>query len=527
MPDAPNRPNIILILADDMGYSDIGCYGGEINTPNLDALARGGMRFSQVYNCARCCPTRASILTGLYPHKAGIGHMVRDLGHPSYRGFLSERSVTLAEALRPAGYRSMLSGKWHVGGLWPRRPGVEWRLDDPRKPLPLDRGFDRFYGCPGGGSYYFVSPLISDEHYEEVPEGFYTSDNYTTEAIRFIEQCDRSGEPFFVHLTYNAPHWPLHAPRADIEKYRGQYQKGWDAVRAARHERLKGDGVLSADWAISARDADAPPWENVPDHDWEDARMATYAAMVDRMDQNIGRLRASLRQLGIEDNTLILFLSDNGGSAEFLRENGRKERELPFTRTGQPVMVGNFRGLEPGGPETFMSYDLPWANVSNSPFRRFKSWVHEGGISTPLIAHWPERITTGGGLSHQTAHVVDIYATILDVAGAEYPESRNGKPTHSMDGESFLPLLTGGDWSRSGPLFWEHEGNAAVRDGRWKLVRQEGQPWELYDMISDRTERNNLADQDAGRVAAMAEQWDAWSRACGVLPWEQVRAAMR
>ncbi len=516
---APQRPNVILILCDDMGYSDIGCYGSEIPTPHLDALAAGGLRFSSMYNCARCCPTRASLLTGLYPHNAGIGHMVQDRGHPSYQGYLNDRCVTLAEALRPAGYRSMLAGKWHVGGFWPRRPGPEWRFDDPTKPLPLDRGFDRFYGIPGGGSYWYPSPLVVDDGPVDPPEGFYTTDNYTTEAIRFIEASARDGVPFFLHLTYNAPHWPLHAHAADIARHRGTYEQGWDAARTARHERLKGMGVLEARWPISARDEEAPPWDEAPDHDWEDARMATYAAIVNRVDQNIGRLRATLRELGLERNTLLLFLSDNGGSAEFLRENGRTEAELPATMDGRPVRVGNIRGLAPGGPDTFMSYDLPWANVSCAPFRRFKCWVHEGGISTPLIAHWPDRIAAGG-LTHEVAHVADLAATILAAAGAAYPEARGKVPTAPLDGESFLDLLEGRAWRREAPLFWEHQGNAAVRDGRWKLVREHRKGrWELYDMVEDRTELNDLSARHAPKARELEAAYVAWAERCRVLPW--------
>jgi arylsulfatase len=517
----PRRPNILLILVDDMGFADIGATGSEIPTPHLDRLAAGGMVFSQMYNCARCCPTRASLLTGLYPHKAGIGHMVQNRGVPAYQGYLRDDCVTLAEALQPAGYRSMLSGKWHVGGHWPRRPGPAWRFNDPAKPLPTDRGFDRFYGLPGGGSYFNPSPLIDDDRIVPVPEDFYTTDNYTTEAIRFIEDCRRRDQPFFVHLTYNAPHWPLHARAEDIARHRGNYARGWDAIRCERHERMQATGLLGGEWSISRRDPAAPPWDDAPHKDWQDARMATYAAMVDRVDQNIGRLRSSLEAGGQLDDTLILFLSDNGGSAEFLAENGRREGELPFTRDGRPVTIGNVPDLAPGGPETFMSYDLPWANVSCAPFRKFKAWVHEGGISTPLIAHWPARVRQG--LTHEPAHVTDLYATCLAAAGAAYPDHRGQTPTQPLDGESFLPLLSGQRWTRSRPICWEHEGNAALRAGRWKIVREHGRDWELYDMLTDRTELTDLAGSNAPRVDEFAGQWSRWADACGVLPWEQVR----
>lgn len=523
---AARPPNIILILCDDMGYSDIGCYGSEIDTPNLDRLAAGGIRFSQTYNCARCCPSRASLLTGLYPHKAGIGFMLQHLDHPSYQGHLRQDTVTLAEALRPGGYRSMVAGKWHVGGFWSRRPGPTWDFNDPARPLPLDRGFDRYYGVPAGGNYFHPSPLIQDDHLIDPPEGFYTTDNYTDASIRFIEDSCRTEEPFFLHITYNAPHWPLHAYLEDIEKYRSRYQGGWDRTRIERHERLKEQGILDPGWDISPRDAAAPPWSDAPDHDWEDARMATYAAMVDRMDQNIGRLLETLERNGIAENTLIFFLSDNGGSAEFLAENGRKEAELPVTLDGREVRVGNIRELEPGPADTFMSYGLPWANVSNSPFRRFKSWVHEGGISTAMIVHGPG-VAGSGRISHAVNHLVDIYATILDVAGVEYPEHRDGRAVQPLDGESFLPLLGGADWSRTRPLFWEHMGNCAVRASRWKLVCRQGRPWELFDMVDDRTELNDQAARHPDRVGEMDRRYARWAETCGVLPWDQVQAMAR
>ena len=518
----PRRPNIVLILADDMGYSDIGCFGSEIRTPHLDGLAAGGIRFSQMYNCARCCPTRASILTGLYPHQAGVGDMVHDRKLPAYQGFLNDRCVTVAEVLRAAGYRTLMTGKWHVGGFWPRRPGDEWRVHDARKPLPPDRGFDDWYGIPGGGSYFCPSPLMRNHEFIE-PEGdFYTTDDYTSAALGMIGRAVADGVPFFLHVCYNAPHWPLHARPEDIERYRGTYRVGWDAVRTARHEQLKAAGVLDGKWSISPRDEGAPPWQQVENKDWQDARMAVYAAQIDRMDQGIGRILARLAELGIADNTLVMFLSDNGGSAEFLAENGRREAELPFTRDGRCVRVGNVPGLDPGPPETFQSYGLPWANASNAPFRLFKHWVHEGGIATPFIAHWPGRIGRAA-IVHQPAHVVDIVATCLDAAGAAYPAEFAGRCVEPIAGESFADLFGGGTWRRRQPIFWEHEGNRAVRMDNWKLVsRWEKRTWELYDLAVDRTELNDLAGADPGGTRRLAAAYDEWARRCGVVPWEQL-----
>jgi arylsulfatase len=520
-PHAMAQPNILLILADDMGYSDIGCYGSEIRTPNLDALAANGLRFSQMYNCARCCPSRASLLTGLYPHQAGIGDMVRNRGVPSYQGYLNGRCVTLGETLRAAGYCTALAGKWHVGGFWGRgiKDRDKFRFGDSERPLPTDRGFDRFYGNPaGGGSYFNVWPLIDQDRLTDVPEGFYGTDHYTTAAIGFMEEAVAAQRPFFVHLCYNAPHWPLHAWPEDIERYRGTYRQGWDPIRTARHERLKGMGLVDARWPISPRDAEAPAWCDEALQDWQDARMAAYAAQVDRMDQNIGRAVRRLEKLRVLADTLIVFVSDNGGSAEFLKENGRAESELPFTRDGRPVRVGNIPGLAPGGPETFMSYGLPWANASNTPFRRFKSWAHEGGIATPCVAHWPGTIQPGR-IAHSVAHFVDVTATILDVAGARYPAEHRGLAVTPQEGESFAPLLRGKAWERTRPLFWEHEGNAAVRRDHWKLVRMHPGVWELYDMTRDRTELGDLAGRYPDVARELAACYEDWARRCGVLPW--------
>jgi arylsulfatase len=519
------RPNILLILADDMGFSDIGCYGSEIHTPNLDSLASKGLRFSHAYNCARCCPSRASLLTGLYPHQAGIGQMVRNLGPRAYQGYLRNDCATLGEMLRDAGYRTGLAGKWHIGGLWNRVPEARltWQFGDPTRPLPTDRGFEQFFGNPaGGGSYFNIYPLVDQDRIIDTPEGFYTTNNYTDAALGMIDRAVDDGKPFFVHVCYNAPHWPLHALPEDIERYRGRYAEGWDTIRAQRHERLKGLGLLNPKWPISARDPSAPAWRDNPRKDWDDARMAVYAAQIDCMDRNIGRLLRRLEEHGILDDTLVIFVSDNGGSAEFLKEDGQKQREAPFTRDGLPMHIGNRPELDPGGPQTFMSYDLPWANASNSPFRLFKVYVHEGGISTPMIVHWPRTIRHPG-IVHESCHFIDLAATILDVAGAKYPAELAGRKITPLEGESFAPLLRGERWTRSQPLFWEHEGHRAVRNGRWKLVRRFPGPWELYDMIEDRTELHDLSEKYPDVVGDLGRQYDEWARRCEVLPWEQVK----
>jgi arylsulfatase len=336
-----------------------------------------------------------------------------------------------------------------------------------------------------------------------------------------IGEAAQGGQPFFLHVSYTAPHWPLHAFEEDIARYQGRYQEGWDAVRTARHEELKGMGILNRKWDISPRDELAPPWQEIQEHKWEDRRMAVYAAQIDRMDRGIGRIVAQLQALDIAENTLILFLSDNGGCAELLREDGQRAREWPTTREGEPVRFGNTPELMPGGAATYQSYDLPWANASNTPFRLYKHWVHEGGIATPMIAYWPQVIAENG-ICHAPTHVIDIMATCLDVAGVPYPDEYNDHEVQPLEGESFASVLRGNIWQRDQPLIWEHEGNRAVRDGRWKLVSKYPGEWELYDMIEDRTELNDLSASNAPRVQKMAERYEDWAARCGVLPWEVI-----
>lgn len=383
----PDRPNIVLILADDMGFSDLGCTGAEIRTPTLDRLAAGGVLLSAMYNCARCCPTRAALLTGLYPHKAGIGHMVMDFGTPAYQGYLREDTATLAEALKPGGYRTLMSGKWHVGGDLDARLAARWRPGAEGHPMPRQRGFDRFYGTLDGACSFFEPHYVmaDDSRTEIEPGSFYMTDAISDRAVAMIEAA--AEEPFFLYLAYTAPHWPLHAWPEDVARYEGLYRCGWDRIRTARHEEMNGRGVLQNPWAISPRDAQAPAFAEVPEPDWEAERMAVYAAQVDRMDQGIGRVVAALTRLGLLEDTLILFLADNGGCAEFMAEDGWAQWYPDSLADGRRIVKGNLPSLRPGGPQTFMSYDLPWANVSNAPFRLYKHWVHEGGISTPLIAH--------------------------------------------------------------------------------------------------------------------------------------------
>jgi arylsulfatase len=493
-PAAPaRRPNILVIMADDMGFSDIGCYGSEIQTPNLDGLAARGMRFTQFYNTARCCPTRASLLTGLYPHQAGVGHMVEDKGLEGYRGRLNNRCVTIAEVLRQGGYRTLMAGKWHIGE---KRP--HW---------PCDRGFDRYWGLISGASNYWrLEPgcQMASDNEPTRPEGekFYMTDAFTDHALAFLDQ-DGSGEkPFFMYVAYTSPHWPLHAWPEDIAKYKGKYMDGWDALRERRRQRQIEMGLVDRRWPLTPRDGRAPPWADVKDKEAMDLRMAVYAAQIDRMDQNVGRILKKLDDLALADNTLVLFLADNGGCSEGI-DRGAK-------------------GVPPGPADSYFSYGLAWANASNTPFRLYKHWVHEGGIATPLIARWPARIKQGGGLTGQVGHLIDIMATACDVAGVEYPKTYGGRDVTPLEGKSLAPILEGRLREGHAAICWEHEGNRAVRQGKWKLVSKNPGGWELYDMEADRTEMNNLAAAEAGRVAAMADAYDAWAARCGVVPWAEV-----
>ncbi len=523
---AARRPNIVVVLADDMGFSDIGCFGSEIATPALDRLSSRGLRFSQMYNCARCCPSRATLLTGLYPHQAGIGGMVGNGGSPAYQGYLRSDAVTIAELLQAGGYRTILSGKWHVGGEYSIPDPQQWRRDAGTEghPLPTQRGFERYYGmlC-GAGSYYNPPTLMHDDRF--VPpdeEEYYFTDAVTDHAIREVDRAVGEEKPFFLYLAYTAPHWPLHAFPADIERYRRRYGCGWDEIRHRRHYRLREEGILEDRWPLSPRDPDATAWQDAPDHEWEDLRMATYAAQIDRMDQNIGRLVERLEHHQVFDNTLIVFLSDNGGCAEFLREDGETGRWPEFysvaATDGRPVAVGNSRRRTPGGMHTFMSYDLPWANASNSPFRLYKSWAHEGGIATPMIVSWPERLRRTG-ICHQPAHLIDFMPTFLEAAGIEYPQCFGGREIQPCEGTSLMPLLTGeGDYPPERMFCWEHYTNRAIRLGNWKLVsdrRNDDRAWELYEIEHDRVELNNLIDRHADVAERLATLYEEWRQRVG------------
>jgi arylsulfatase A-like enzyme len=502
---AQKRPNIVIIMADDMGFSDLGCYSSEIDTPNIDGLAARGMRFTHFYNAARCCPTRASLLTGLYPHQAGMGHMAEGISRdPAYQGYLKEECITIAEALGGrAGYHTLMAGKWHVGageGHW-----------------PVDRGFEEYFGILGGACNYFrpgrLAKLARNDELVEPGEGFYTTDAFTDHAIDFIrEYSQKDGKPYFLYLAYNAPHWPLHAKPEDIEKYRGRYLRGWDFFRQERYERQLEMGLIDEGWPISRRDRATPAWKMLTRGRQEKMahKMAVYAAMVDCLDQNVGRLLEVIEQTGGLENTLIMFLSDNGACHEW----------GPFGVDKIPGRGADTGASGPiGSADSYASYGRGWSNLGNTPFRLHKHWTHEGGISTPLITHWPRVIKHKGLIVNQPGHVIDLMATCLDAAGVSYPSTYKSNTIIPLEGKSLVPIFKGRMREGHEAIYWEHEGNRAVRMGKWKLVSDHPFGWRLYDMESDRTELNNLARQNPGIVREMSKKYHTWAKSCGVKWW--------
>ena len=512
---ASPRPNIILIMADDLGFSDIGRYGGEVATPNLDALAAKGVSFTQFYNAARCCPTRAALLTGLYPHQAGIGDMVDDyaagqraaLASAAYSDHLSPQTPTIAEVLKPAGYRTFMTGKWHLGF----RPG-EW---------PVARGFDRSFAVISGAMNYFGygaqhtaaqgqrghQPMALDAaEFTPPQEGFFATDAFTDHAIQFMAEPREPATPFFLYLAYNAPHWPLQARPETIANYRGKYKAaGWDKVRAERYARLEKLGVVARPWPLAPRPGNLPAWESLSPEkqDTWDHWMAVYAAQIEEMDSAIGRLLAAVEKSGQADNTVVMFFSDNGGAAE------------------RPVK--SMEGAQFGSRDSYEGYAIDGAHVSSAPFRKTKKFTHEGGISSPLIVSWPAGIPAAqrGTWATAPAHVIDLMPTCLELAGGQLASSWHDAPPMALPGVSLMPALAGRGIERTEPLFWEHEGHRALREGDWKLVASNGQAWELYDLAADRTEMKDLAKDKPEVVTRLTAAYAAWAAKVGVLPWDR------
>jgi arylsulfatase A-like enzyme len=526
------KPNVILILADDMGFSDIGCYGSEIHTPNLDRLGRGGVRFTQAHNTARCCPSRASLLTGLYPHQAGLGLMVANMGTPAYQGYLRDDCVTIAETLHAAGYATWMTGKWHVGGNQaPNDPGT-WHPGTKEQPTPLDRGFDKFFGTLGGAGSYYRPPILMDQGKFVTPkeDNFYYTQAIGDHACTMIRDAVAAKRPFFGYVAFTAPHWPLHALPEDIEKYRDRYRDGWDILRSERYEKLKASGLISDSWPLSPRDPRAPAWDSLDPkrREWESMKMAVYAAMLDRLDQNVGRILDCLTETGQTDNTIIIFLADNGGCEEHLNEDGSNvaRYDIPMSNGARP-RLGNIPGLMPGPENTFMSYGLPWANVSNTPFRQFKKWVHEGGIATPLIIHHPGMKESSGRIAGDQCHIIDLMPTILEMTGTAHPETHRGKKLTPLAGVSLVPAVKGQPIDTNRALFWEHMGNRAVSVGSLKLVADNGAPWELYNIETDRTELNDLSAKFPETAAAMEQRYSAWAHSVGVRNFDELKKKIK
>jgi arylsulfatase len=483
------KPNIIVILADDMGYSDLSCMGSEIPTPNIDRLAKNGVLFTHFYNASRCCPSRASLLTGLYQTRAGMGNMnTTHLNVPEYQGSLSRNAVTIAEVLKESGYRTMMTGKWHVG-------------DEPES-WPNQRGFEKFYGIPAGGGLYFYPTKFLDRpvylnEKEVIPEsGWYSTDGFTDYAIRFIEEVGKEEKPFFLYQAYIAPHYPLQAKDEDIAKYKGKYDEGFESIRQKRFKRQKEMGIVSPETVLSP--AEYPGWSSVENKMEESRKMEVYAAQIDCLDQNIGRLVQSLKDQGLYENTVIIFLSDNGACAE---------------------EVNKTKGVQIGGANSFVSYGKNWANVSSTPYRLFKHFNHEGGILTPMIVSWPKGISKTGVITDQPALINDIMPTCLELAGAKYPANYKGKNIFPVDGNSFWPLVSGEKHISDRSMFFQHEGNGAIRQNNWKLVMQFNKGWELYDMTKDPSEMNDLSKKDSIQKQQLFEKYQNWSRVYGVLPW--------
>ena len=471
-PGTDSRPNIILIMADDLGYSDLGAYGGEIHTPHLDRLAAEGIQFTQFYNNAKCTESRAALLSGVYHHQT--------------QNFEVQNHVTLAEVLREAGYATMMSGKWHL----PENP--------------LDRGFDRYFGFLVGAVNFYTgyawgdseNPMRLDREVYTVPDDFYTTDAFTDYAIEFIDEVVDEDNPFFLYLAHNAPHFPLHAWPEDIEKYDGAYDAGWDELRAARYARMVEMDLIKPDWPLTPRDTLVPAWDTLsPEEQKEEAYlMAVYAAMVDRLDQNIGRLMEHLQSAGEAENTLVLFLSDNGA--------------CPWKADRTPDVA-------PGPADSYRTYNSEWANAGNTPFRLYKQYNHEGGTATPLIAYWPAGISVPGTRSDQVGHLIDFMPTLIELARATYPEMHNESRVLPMEGVSLTSVFQGANTTNRPPIYWEYRGNRAVRMGDWKLVAERSKDWELYNVVEDRTELRELGDTHPELKAELAAMYDVWAARAG------------
>ncbi|HVU56431.1 MAG TPA: arylsulfatase [Puia sp.] len=530
----PRRPNIIVILADDMGFSDAGCYGSEIHTPNIDYLAARGIRYTRFYNTSRCCPTRASLLTGLYNQQAGIGKMTDAEDEPGYLGHITQNAVTLAEVLKTAGYHTAMSGKWHVSntdGLKDPQAQLDWLNHhterDSFSPLdqyPTNRGFDKYFGTIWGVvDYYDPFSLVSGTTpIRSVPQNYYHTDAINDTAVAYIEGYAHSDAPFFLYVAENAPHWPLMALPEDIAKYKDTYKTGWDAVRKARYEKMVKMGLIDpAKTKLSPRWNDQLSWKNNPDKDWDALAMAVHAAMIDRMDQGIGRIIKALKETGQLDNTLILFLSDNGASAENCADYGPGFDRPNETRDGRKIVYATKKDALPGPETTYASIGPRWANVANTPYQLWKAESYEGGVHTPLIAFWPAGIKAKkGSFNTHVGHVMDFMSTFVELAGARYPSEYKGHPIPPTPGVSLVPGFSGQATRGHEELFNEHFDARYAREGDWKIVSRPGRDsvWRLFDLSVDGSETMDLAAKYPEKVRRLDSLWRRWANTHFVYP---------
>lgn len=528
---AAEHPNIVLIMLDDMGYSDLGCYGGEIETPNIDQLAKNGVRFSQFYNAGRCCPSRASMLTGLYPHRSGVGHMAnRDYGFKGYKGEIRSNAVTIAENLKAAGYDTWMTGKWHLS--------INWSPTGSKHNWPLQRGFDKFYGSliAAGSQWNPITLTEGNKDIFPVPtnEDYYYTEALSNKAVKWMNE-QKGNKPFFLYMAYTAPHWPLHARQEVIDKYKTRYLAGYDKLRTARLIQLKKEGLIPKSTDLSDRNPEIPAWDTEKHKEWQASRMATYAAMIDQVDTGVGKLVTQLKKDGELENTIILVLSDNGGSS-LEHPNGligstgapwTVMRYVPvMTRDKRAVISGDVVGVEPGPEDTYGGCGIAWANLSNTPFRMFKKFSHEGGIATPLIVHWPHQIKNNGIVIQAPSHVIDLLPTFLEAANTKHLQTIKGKSTLSLDGVSLIPLLTQGTPLADRVLGFEHAGNRGLRSGLWKIVAENGREWELYNLANDRTEMKNLAHSSPKKLKELQKLYNQWAKENWVEDWAKISATL-
>ncbi|MET4082085.1 arylsulfatase A-like enzyme [Pedobacter sp. UYP30] len=524
------RPNIVVILADDLGFSDLGCYGGEIQTPNLDYLASKGVRFTNFYNTSRCCPSRTSLLTGLYNHNAGIGEMTTDEHFPGYRGHITKNAVTIAEVLKAAGYHTAMSGKWHVSNTVVQqnpKEQLKWLNHQTSHPLfspidqyPTNRGFEKYFGNIWGVVDYFdpFSLVSGTMPIESVPKNYYHTDAINDTAVTYIKQLSKENKPFFLYVAETAPHWPLMALPEDIAKYKDTYKVGWEAVREARYKRMVSMGLIDSTKAmLSERWKDGLDWKDNPDSAWDAHAMAVHAAMVDRMDQGVGRIIKALKESGQLENTLIVFLSDNGASAENAAAYGPGFDRPSETRDGRAITFRTDKKVLSGPETTYSSIGQRWANVANTPYRYWKQESYEGGIHTPMIAFWPKGIKLkGGSKTQQIGHVMDFMATFIELAKTSYPTNYQGNTITPMQGISLLPIFKGKTRQGHKVLFNEHTGSKYVRYNGWKLVtgsrdRDKKSVWHLYHIAVDQTETHDLAAKYPDKVAELTQMWKDWA----------------